>query len=71
MNTICKLHHRKYNKFCLNCKEHLCEQCQNHNNEHYIELLDDIIPTDKEIKNYNVTIKKIVNNKIIGEKKKS
>ena len=64
MNTICKLHHKKYNKFCLNCKEHLCEQCENHNNEHYIELLDDIIPTDEEIQKYNETKINILNKKI-------
>jgi hypothetical protein len=62
MNTICRIHHKNYNKFCLNCKKHLCEQCQDHD-EHYSELLSDILPTEEEIQKYDEKEKELLNKK--------
>ena len=57
-NSICNLHHKKYDKFCFNCKINLCELCENHNNKnHYIELIKDIYPLDEDIKNFNENVK--------------
>jgi len=46
--TICFLHNKKYNKFCLKCKVNLCELCQNHN-RHYIKEFNSIYPLDEDI----------------------
>ena len=51
-NTICKLHNKKYNKYCLKCKINLCELCNNHNG-HYIEHFKYIYPQDENITKYN------------------
>jgi len=52
--SICNLHHKKYDKFCLNCKINLCELCENHKNKsHYIELIKDIYPLDEDVKQFN------------------
>ena len=53
-NSICNLHHKKYDKYCFNCKTNLCELCENHTNKnHYTELIKDIYPLDEDIKNFN------------------
>ena len=50
-NTICKLHNKKYNKYCIQCKLNLCELCENSYN-HYTELFEDIHPLDEDIKTF-------------------
>ena len=60
-NTICKLHHKIYNKFCFKCKLNLCEFCEGHNN-HYIEFFKDIYPLKEDIKGFNDDFSKILNN---------
>jgi WD40 repeat protein len=58
-NSLCKLHHKKYDKFCFNCKLNLCELCENHKNKnHYIELIKDIYPLDEDVKYFNEKVKK-------------
>ena len=52
-NIICKLHHKNYDKFCFNCKINLCELCEHKNKDHYVELIKDIYPSDKDINNFN------------------
>ena len=68
MNTICKKHQKNYNKFCLNCKENLCEQCQNHD-EHYIEFINDIYPTEDEVKEFKSIIEASLEEKKKDDKK--
>ena len=50
-NTMCKLHNKKYSKFCIQCKLNLCELCENSYN-HYTEIFTDIYPLDEEIKGF-------------------
>ena len=62
-NSICNLHHKKYDKFCFNCKINLCELCENHKNKnHYIEIIKDIYPLDEDIEHFNEDIKKFNKN---------
>ena len=62
-NSICNLHHKKYVKFCFNCKINLCELCENHKNKnHYIEFIKDIYPLDEDIKNFSDNIKQFNKN---------
>ena len=51
MNTMCKIHNKNYNKYCLTCKLNLCELCENHNN-HYVELFKDIYPIKDDINKF-------------------
>ena len=61
-NTICKLHNKKYNKFCIKCKLNLCELCENSYN-HYTELFEDIYPLNEDIKNFkNIAVQILKNN---------
>jgi len=59
----CKLHDENLNHFCVDCKKNICIFCikedekGNHKN-HYIENLEDFIPTSKEIKDFQKKIKK-------------
>ena len=53
----CKLHNKKYNKFCIKCKLNLCELCEIHNN-HYIEYFKDIYPSNNDI----IEFKQLANN---------
>ena len=60
-NIICKLHNRKYSKFCLKCKLNLCDLCENSYN-HCTELFSDIYPLDEDIKKFkNLSIKILKN----------
>ena len=62
-NSICNLHHKKYGKFCFNCKINLCELCENHKNKnHYIEFIKDIYPLDEDVENFNENVKKFNEN---------
>ena len=65
-NTICKLHNKKYIKFCIQCKLNLCELCENNYN-HYTESFNDIFPLDEEINNFKNIILEIIKN-IIEER---
>ena len=49
---LCKLHNKKYNKYCLKCKINLCELCNNHNG-HYIEYFKYIYPQNENITKFN------------------
>ncbi len=62
-NIICKLHNKKYNKFCMKCKLNLCELCENSYN-HYIELFSDIYPSNNDIKKFKDMSLKILKNNI-------
>ena len=42
--TYCNIHFKINNKYCINCKEYLCSQCNHHNSHKLIEL-DKIIST--------------------------
>ena len=53
----CKLHNKKYNKFCIKCKLNLCELCEIHNN-HCIEYFKDIYPSNNDI----IEFKQLANN---------
>ena len=61
-NTICKLHNKNYNKYCLKCGLNLCELCENSYN-HYTELFSDIYPLDDDIKSFkNIAVQILKNN---------
>ena len=51
-NTLCKLHNKIYDKYCIKCKLNLCELCNNHSS-HYIEKFNDIYPLEEDIKKFN------------------
>ena len=67
-NTICKLHHQKFNRFCFKCKLNLCDLCTNHNN-HYIEYFKDIYPLNEDITRFRKSINKIIQDNKKGIKK--
>ena len=58
-NTLCKLHNKKYNKFCLQCKLNLCEFCENNYN-HYTEFFNNIYPLAQDINNFKNLILKLI-----------
>jgi len=64
-HTICKIHHKKYDRFCFKCKLNLCELCSEHSN-HYIEIFKDVYPLNEDI----IKFKQSINN-IISENKEN
>ena len=67
----CKYHYKKFDYFCLNCKQHLCSQCcqeSNEHSEHNIILFDIVTPEAEKIAS-NIN-EKIKNHNYIDEKLK-
>ena len=68
LNEICDKHNKIYSYYCLNCNNHLCQECvqskkhKNHNKEILIEIKpekEEINIIKEKIENYNKKIKEL------------
>lgn len=39
--VICSKHKKTYKKYCIECKEHLCDECNHNNESHYLVNLEE------------------------------
>ena len=60
-NYFCPLHKKAFTCFCNNCNKNICNDCINAHVEHKDKIIyfKNIIPTEKEIKNYKNGLEKI------------
>ena len=57
---ICRIHKEIFTSYCKKCKINLCTLCENNNKEHKINLLKEIIPNKKDLKENLAKIKRYI-----------